>query len=181
MSADDRTRWDGRYAQRAPATAADAVLPAVFTPYADAFPLDGHALDLACGRGLAATWLARRGLTVAAFDVSPVAIDQARDLAHRCGVAQHCRFEAVDLDDGLPAGPPANVIVCLRFRDSRLDQAVVERLAPSGLLAISALSEVGGTAGPFRVAAGELERAFPTLDVLTAGAADGEAWLLGRK
>lgn len=181
MSAEDRSHWDDRYAHRAPATVAEAVLPAVFARFADSFPTEGHALDLACGRGLAATWLARRGLTVAAFDVSPVAIAQARELAHSCGVAQRCRFEVVDLDDGLPAGPPANVIVCLKFRDDRLDQAVLERLAPGGLLAFSALSEVGGTAGPFRVGAGDLERAFPTLEVLTAGAADGQAWLLGRK
>jgi SAM-dependent methyltransferase len=181
VAADDRTRWDDRYARRAPATAAEAVLPAAFAPFADAFPVEGHALDLACGRGQAATWLARRGLTVTAFDISPVAIEQARQLAHSCGVAQRCRFEAADLDDGLPVGPLANVVVCLRFRDERLDRAVVERLAPGGLLAISALSEVGGTAGPFRVAAGDLDRAFPTLEVLAAGAADGEAWLLGRK
>ena len=181
MSAEDRARWDRRYARSAGPTAAEAGPPAVFIPFADSFPSQGHAVDLACGRGLTALWLARRGLTVWAFDVSPVAIGQARELAHSCGVAQRCHFEAVDLDDGLPAGPPANVIVCLRFRDDRLDQAVVERLAPGGLLAITALSDVGGKAGPFRVGAGELERAFAALDILTAGAANGEAWLLGRK
>ena len=153
----------------------------MFAPFADAFPSQGEAVDLACGRGLTAIWLARRGLTVSAFDVSPVAIGQASELADRYGVAQRCHFEAVDLDDGIPAGPPANVVVCLRFRDDRLDEAVLERLAPGGLLAITALSDVGGKAGPFRVGAGELERAFAALDVLTAGAADGEAWLLARK
>jgi len=181
VSAEDRARWDDRYVQRAPATAAQVVLPAAFAPYAGTFPTTGHALDLACGRGQVAIWLARRGLAVTGYDISPVAIEQARELAVSCEVGEHCRFEVVDLDAGLPAGPAADVIVCHKFRDARLDQHVLNRLAPGGLLAISALSEVGAAAGPFRIKAGELEGAFSTLEVIGAGAADGEAWLLARR
>jgi hypothetical protein len=61
-----------------------------------------------------------------------------------------------------------------------LDQAVLDRLAPGGLLAISALSEVGSEPGPFRVRPGELLDAFGVLDVVSAGDGDGLAWLLGR-
>jgi hypothetical protein len=43
------------------------------------------------------------------------------------------------------------------------------------------LSEVGATAGPFRARAGELRRAFAGLQVMAAGEADGEAWLLARR
>jgi SAM-dependent methyltransferase len=179
VSAEDQSRWDDRYARREPATT--ALVPATFAPFADHFPVAGHAVDLACGRGQAAVWLALRGLTVAGFDISAIAINQARELALLCGAQERCRFEAVDLDDGLPAGPPADVIVCHKFRDARLDQFLVDRLAPGGLLAISALSEVGAAPGPFRVKVGELERAFSTLEVLGSGAADGEAWLLGRR
>lgn len=156
-------------------------MPTAFAPFADAFPTTGHALDLACGRGQAAVWLALRGLVVAGFDISPIAINQARELALLCGVDERCRFEAVDLDDGLPAGPPANVIVCHKFRDARLDQVLVDRLAPGGLLAISALSEVGAAPGPFRVQAGELKRAFGALEFIAGGEGDGEAWLLARR
>lgn len=86
-----------------------------------------------------------------------------------------------DLDDGLPPGPPVDVILCHKFRDRRLDAAIVERLAPGGLLAISALSEVGAKPGPFRVTAGELPAAFASLEQITAEEGDGEAWLLARK
>ena len=48
----------------------------------------------------------------------------------------------LDLDGGLPDGPPCDVIVCHLFRDSRLDKAVIERLAPEGLLAITVLSGI---------------------------------------
>ncbi len=96
-------------------------------------------------------------------------------------MADRCRFVVADLDEGLPAGPRANVICCLAFRDERLDAAITARLAPGGLLAATALSEVGGRRGRFRTAAGELDRAFGHLHVLASGESDGRAWLLARR
>lgn len=180
MAAEDRARWDDRHSAVVPG--ADAVgLVGTFTPFTDAFPRTGHALDLACGRGQAAVWLALRGLDVLGVDVSPVAIGRATELARTHGVEGRCRFEAADLDAGLPSSPYANVIVCQRFRDARLDRAVIDRLAPDGVLAISALSEVDAHPGPFRVQAGELRRAFAALEIVADGEADGEAWLLARR
>jgi SAM-dependent methyltransferase len=125
-------------------------------------------------------WLAQRGLDCWGIDVSAVAVGLARELAERAGVADRCRFDVVDLDHGLPPGPPVDVIVCHRFRDARLDRAVVDRLAPGGLLAIAVLSEVGAGPGPFRAKPGELLNAFADLDLMAAGERDGEAWLLAR-
>ena len=176
----DRRRWDERYASQRPA-AVDAVeAPRVLAEYAELFPTAGRALELACGQGLGSVWLARRGLQVLGVDISPVAIRQARDLARRIGVDDRCRFDVVDLDDGLPAGPPVDVILCHKFRDRRLDQAIIERLAPGGLLAIAVLSEVDATPGPFRAAPGELPSAFAELDLVAAGEGQGHAWLLAR-
>jgi SAM-dependent methyltransferase len=154
--------------------------PAVFAAYAEVFPTTGQALDLACGPGLGSVWLGRRGMNVVGLDVSPVAVGQARDLARLAGVDDRCRFEVADLDDGLTAGPPVDVILCHRFRDRRLDRAIVERLAPGGLLAIAVLSEVGAEPGPFRAAPGELAMAFGELVPVAVGEGDGHAWLLGR-
>jgi SAM-dependent methyltransferase len=180
VTREDRRRWDERYTSQGPALAGAAEPPGVFAPYAEAFPTTGRALDLACGQGLGTVWLARRGLNVWGFDVSPVAIAQARDLAERNGVGDRCRFDIVDLDEGLPAGPPVDVILCHKFRDRRLDEAMICRLAPGGLLAIAVLSEVGAAPGPFRAVAGELPDAFADLDLVAAGECDGYAWLLGR-
>ncbi len=180
MAEADRQRWDERYATQAPPSV-DAVGPPPFlAPHADVLPAAGRALDLACGPGLAAAWLAMRGLRVEGFDVSPVAVARARELARRAGVSDRCRFEVVDFDDGLPAGPSVDVILCHRFRDRRLDHAIIERLAPGGLLAMAVLSEVGAAPGPFRAVAGELPAAFAELDVVAAGEGRGEAWLLAR-
>ena len=179
MSERDRQRWDERYADRSAPEVTGP--PAVFAPYAEEFPTAGSALDLACGQGATAVWLARRGLTGLGPDVSPGAIGVARDLAARAGVEQRCRFEVVDLDDGLPSGPPADLIVCHKFRDRRLDHDLVDRLATGGLLAISVLSAVDAAPGPFRAEPGELSAAFANLTIVAAGEGDGEAWLLGRR
>jgi len=177
----DRRRWDERYAGQGPAPVGAVEPPSVLAEYAEVFPTTGQALDLACGQGLGSVWLARRGLQVLGLDISAVAISQARDLARRSGVDDRCRFDVVDLDEGLPAGSPVDVILCHKFRDRRLDQAIIGRLAPGGLLAIAVLSEVGAAApGPFRAAAGELLAAFADLNLVAAGEGQGHAWLLAR-
>ncbi|MBW0019150.1 MAG: class I SAM-dependent methyltransferase [Mycobacterium sp.] len=180
MTDEDRRRWDERYARDAGEPRAAVGPPALFAANADVFPRAGRALDVACGTGSGAVWLARRGLDVLGLDISPVAIRQARDLARHSGIGERCRFDVVDLDDGLPDGPPVAVILCHKFRDRRLDRAIIERLAPGGLLAIATLSEIGAGPGPFRAAAGELSAAFTELDVVAAGEGGGYAWLLAR-
>jgi SAM-dependent methyltransferase len=180
VTREDQRRWDERYTGLRDAPAGAIEEPAAFAAYVEEFPTTGRALDLACGRGLGAAWLARRGMDVWGLDISAVAIGQARDLARRSGVGDRCRFDVVDLDDGLPDGPPVDVILCHKFRDRRLDRAIIERLAPGGLLAIVALSEVGAAPGPFRAAPGELATAFAELNRVAAGEGQGQAWLLAR-
>jgi SAM-dependent methyltransferase len=178
MSEDDREHWDRRYAN-------DAVgfpdLPDVFAPLQDLFPTRGNALEIACGQGRLAVWLAQRGMDVLGVDVSPVAIDRARRLAVASGVADRCRFDVVDLDDGLPGGPRADLVVCHMFRDRRLDQPMIDRLAPGGILAVATLSEVGSGPGSFRARPGELPEAFARLEILAEREGDGLALFLGRR
>ena len=47
----------------------------------------GRALDLACGEGRNAIWLAQRGWQVVAVDFSAVALDKARRLADQRGTS----------------------------------------------------------------------------------------------
>lgn len=181
MSESDRLHWDGSYASRESASADAVAVPAVFAGHVDEFPTTGRVLEVACGQGGTSVWLARRGLQVWGTDISSVAIGQARDLAERCQVHDRCRFSVVDLDDGLPPGEPMNLIVCHRFRAPHLYSAMVERLAPGGLLAISVLSEVGAGPGTYRAPPGELSLAFAGLDLIDEGEGDGIAWLLARR
>ncbi|MCK5752828.1 MAG: class I SAM-dependent methyltransferase, partial [Mycobacterium sp.] len=46
----------------------------------------GRALDLGCGEGDDARWLAARGWSVTAVDISQVAIDRARELHSADGI-----------------------------------------------------------------------------------------------
>lgn len=178
MTERDRLHWDEKYSGEGFAPDHAPGPPGVFAAYEQLFPKSGHGIDLACGRGMAAVWLATRGLTVLGVDVSPVAVRFARDLAERSGVGDRCRFDVLDLDVGLPDGPPGDAIVCHLFRDTRLDKAVIERLAPGGLLAMAVLSEVDHGPGPFRVARGELRAAFSALTTIAEGEVGGLAWLL---
>ena len=179
MSNDDRERWDRRHADAASIGAPG--LPEVFAPFEQHFPIRGDALEVACGQGRLAVWLAQRGMGVLGVDVSPLAIGLARRLAAASGVADRCRFDVVDLDHGLPDGPRVDLLVCHMFRDRRLDQPMIDRLSPGGILAVATLSEVGSGPGSFRSRPGELGEAFGRLETLADGEADGVAWFLGRR
>ena len=181
MSEADRRHWDTRYAEGGLAPVGDPVAPSIFAPFEDLFPSEGLALEIACGRGSAALWLASRGMHVHGVDVSPMAIHLARELLSRSGYAERTRFEVFDLDNGLPDSPPVELLLCYKFRDARLDQPMMERLAPRGLLAIATLSEVGAGPGAFRTRPGELRDAFGKLELLVEGERDGKAWLVGRR
>lgn len=182
MSVSDRHRWDQRYAERGSLPVGEAGAPASLAAWADLLPSAGFALEIACGRGQAALWLAARGMQVHAVDVSPVVIGQARAMLAQSGYAERVRFEVFDLDQGLPVGPPCALLLCHNFRDARLDQPMLQRLAPGGILAIAALSDVGAAhPGRFRARPGELRRAFGALELLAEGERDGSAWLVGRR
>ena len=181
VSEEDRRHWDERYAEGGMAPPGDHGPPPAFVSALHLFPSEGLALDIACGRGRASVWLAMRGMDVLGVDVSSVAIDLARELARLSGVTDRCRFAVHDLDQGLPESPPMDLVLCHKFRDPHLDLALIDRLAPEGLLAVATLSEVDAEPGRFRARPGELREAFGSLEVLAGGEADGIAWLIGRK
>jgi len=184
VTASDRSRWDERYARQAPVAIEAVGPPSAFVGSVEQFPTSGSVLDVACGDGRGSAWLAARGLHVLAVDVSTVAVDRARDLVERAGLSDRCRVEVADLDDGLPAGAPVDLVLCHLFNAPHLDRALEERLRPGGLLAVAVLSEVGAPPGRFRAVPGELAERFGRFDgftVLDSVEADGVARLLGRR
>ena len=64
----------------------------------------GRALDLGCGEGADAVWLARRGWRVCAIDVSATALARASALAHAEGVETGIDFQQHDLGRWSPSG-----------------------------------------------------------------------------
>jgi SAM-dependent methyltransferase len=67
----DKARWSGRPNGRLVAEVADLTR--------------GRALDVGCGEGADAIWLARCGWTVTAIDISDVAVRRAREAAELAG------------------------------------------------------------------------------------------------
>ncbi len=81
--------WSGRPNQRLVEEVAD------LTP--------GRALDVGCGEGADAVWLAERGWSVTALDVSEVALARVREHAADAGVAERVSTLHHDLVAGGPA------------------------------------------------------------------------------
>ncbi|TYB41386.1 SAM-dependent methyltransferase [Actinomadura chibensis] len=93
--------WDSRYAEHEHMWSGEpnAVL---VEETADLDP--GTALDLGCGEGADAIWLARRGWRVTATDISAVALERAARHAEHAGVADRVDLQRRDLAESFPEG-----------------------------------------------------------------------------
>ncbi|MPY47594.1 class I SAM-dependent methyltransferase [Streptomyces acidicola] len=91
--------WDKVYAER-PAPA-DPQPNDRLVETATALP-PGDALDLGCGGGGDALWLARRGWQVTALDVSAVATKRLAQLARSRGLSDRVTAQQHDVRDSLP-------------------------------------------------------------------------------
>lgn len=108
---------------------------------AERLPAAGRALDIACGRGRNAVWLAARGLSVDAIDVSTIGLAKAMSLAGRRGVAERVRTIERDLTEGLPPlDGTYDVVMCLHYRDPSLWPSLPALVAPGGLLLVETLA-----------------------------------------
>jgi SAM-dependent methyltransferase len=75
--------WDTRYSERDGAMWSGRPNGRLVAEVADLTP--GRALDVGCGEGADAIWLARRGWTVTAIDISDVAVSRAQEAAELAG------------------------------------------------------------------------------------------------
>jgi SAM-dependent methyltransferase len=75
--------WDARYSERAGSMWSGRPNGRLVAEVADLTP--GRALDVGCGEGADAIWLAWRGWKVTAIDISDVAVGRARDAAELAG------------------------------------------------------------------------------------------------
>src|SRR5438105_5262220 len=82
-AAEQATEWDTRYSERDGAMWSGRPNGRLVSEVADLAP--GRALDVGCGEGADAIWLARRGWTVTGIDISKVAVLRAREAAERVG------------------------------------------------------------------------------------------------
>lgn len=129
MARGDAGRWDRIYAERGPELAEPA---SFLTAQAGRLPRSGPALDVAGGSGRHALWLARRGLAATLVDVSPIALERAREAASAAGLA--LATLAIDLESELLPAGPWSLIVCFHYLQRSLFPAFAAALAPGGML-----------------------------------------------
>lgn len=157
--------WDARHAEGAPAEVAW-----VLREHAHLLPSKGEALDLACGLGANALFLAECGLATTAWDFSSVAIERLDKAAAARGLS----IQSVVRD--VVASPPApgtfDIIVISHFLDRTLVPHLIEALRPGGLLFYQTFTterpEGGATPSnpAFLLAPNELLKLFAGLRVM---------------
>lgn len=98
-------------------------------------PSRGRALDIACGSGREAVFLALRGWQVDAVDILPDALANASALARRHGV--EIRTLQRDIGrDGLPSDVRYELVTIFRYWHADLLSMASGALAPGGLVAV---------------------------------------------
>ncbi len=95
MSTEDKVRWDKQHESTHGSSEPAAFLAEIFAAGAWSIPR-GRALDIACGKGRNALFLAEQGFDVTAIDISPVALAEGRRHAAKKNLA--VTWRQVDLE-----------------------------------------------------------------------------------
>jgi SAM-dependent methyltransferase len=103
----------------------------------------GTALDVGCGEGADAIWLAGRGWRVTAVDISGVALERAKKSAIQSGekVAEKIRWARTDLTESVPANVSYDLVCAFFMHLPKVERDVLFRsladlVAPGGSLLI---------------------------------------------
>jgi SAM-dependent methyltransferase len=142
-------------------------------------PPTGDALDVACGSGRHAIWLAEAGYRTLAVDRDVTAIGALRGEAARRGLP--LTAEVVDLEGGASFPPPDSfdVIVAVHYLHRPLVPALVAALRPGGVLVYETFTRAQAARGrptnpAFLLEPGELVRLVHPLEILASREGDYE-------
>ena len=157
-------KWDEIYQQKLQTPTASLVL----TRYSYLLPAHGVTLDLACGQGGNALFLARTGLNVFAWDSSQVAIAQLKKQAELEKLAVNAQVR--DVITSPPLENSFDVIVVSFFLDRQLCSQIYNALKPGGIVFYQTYcqqktSEQGPTNPDYLLADNELLQLFSLLKV----------------
>lgn len=169
MSEADREKWQRRYAEGEYRNRTDPAR--MLEEWLDVLPgpRGARVLDLACGAGRNAIFLASRGYRVDAMDISSIALERGAARAAEMGVTVD--WIEADLDDTTLAPDRYDLVVVSRYLNRRLTDAIVGALRNGGhLLYEQHLRTDRDVRGPkiaqFRLAPNELLKMFAALRVL---------------
>lgn len=168
MSDLDRKKWNSRYSEGAYAERthpSELLVDAVDK----CIEPGGRALDIACGAGRNALYMAECGFQVTAMDIS----DRALAAAGKAAAQRHLTVSWMEQDlDELSVLDGVYALICMvRYVNMPALKLAIQSLAPGGLLVVEqhlrTQSAVIGPKSPqFRVAPGELGRQTAELEHL---------------
>lgn len=141
----------------------------VLSAHSHLLPAAGLALDLACGRGANALYLARMGYTTSAWDLSEVVLQRLAEQAGRIGVP--LSTEQRDVATHPPAPASFDVIVVSRYLERTIVPDIIAALKHGGLLFYQTFTrEKVSDSGPqnpaYRLQPNELLRLFRSLHII---------------
>lgn len=159
-------KWDKIYSQ---AEKTSPPVCAVLKENNHLLPPSGKALEIACGLGSNALFLAKQGLKTEAWDISSVAIERLQSSA----IQQQLPLTAtqIDLTTVRPKPDQYDVIVVSHYLDRPFCQSIITMLKPGGLLfyqtfTAEKVSPEGPSRPEFVLAKNELLQLFLTLNLL---------------
>ncbi len=160
----DLAAWDEQYRT---AVGTKPLLPHSLLVEAASELGPGRALDLACGTGRNALWLAQRGWSVTAVDGSASAIQNLRTRAAQLHVTVDAQI--ADLEASGFSIAPARydlIAMCYYFQRNLIEPC--KRGVTSGgiMIALALLMEPGKEDSPFRLRPGELRGYFADWEIL---------------
>ena len=120
-------KWDDIYEKSVISRPVDVLVENSFL-----LPKKGCAIDLACGLGANALFLAEKGLDVHAWDISSVALNKLKQNARQKNLKVSVKQVLIQPEALLKN--TFDVIVLSRFLDRSLCNAIMESLKPDGLL-----------------------------------------------
>ena len=179
MSERERTNWSKRWAEgdyqgrNTPS--------ALLVDWADRLP-KGRALDLACGNGRNAIYLAERGYDVDAIDIAEPALQIVRRAVRERGLA--INIIQADLDDHLLSTEVYDLVITTFFFSRELASKMKDALKPGGFALleqhyVTDCNVSGPTSPMFRLRTNELLRLF--MDFRVRFFAEGLEWEPGRE
>ena len=141
------------------------------TSHAAWLPARGDALDIACGRGRHALWLAGRGLQVTAVDRDTEAIATLSAAARERALAITTRVVDLEQPGTDLGGGVYDVIVGVHYLHRPLFPAILTALRPGGILIYETFTRAQARRGKptnpaFLLESGELRSLTASLDVL---------------
>ena len=163
---DIQKKWELRYRN----TEIEATSPAkVLADGSHLLPSSGKALDLACGAGKNAIFLAKQGLNVDAFDNASVIIRKLSQYAKQHDLKLNA--QVFDIEKNILPPNTYDVIIVSYFLERDIFPSLLNALRADGLLFYQTWSqEKVSTQGPsstrFRLAKGELLQLCNGLDLL---------------